>query len=273
MVLPEAEYRTSDLKKIRQFTLMVSESEAQTVPTTWRALCATQIFSKFAGHIATAVRLLPNEQERDVDVSVLAAIARIVIESHDALIYFTQRGLSVEERDFRLTLYEYHSSLESAEVLDRFGFPPGHRWQDFFYQVNRRALSKESFFQGLPAKEQKMLLNGRKAYYWRGQRPKPNFISESHESALYKLLSNHVHTFPLGASFRFGPSESIFGQSSIAFFALEALVMYSAATILAFASFRKRVGQVLSPADKKYLRDVLEQRTLASWLSQASATL
>jgi hypothetical protein len=252
---------------------MVFEYEAQTAPTTWRAVCASQIFSKFTGHIASAFKLLPNEQERDVDVSVLASIARMVIESHDALLYFTQRGLSVEEQDFRLTLYEYHSSFESAAVLDRLGIPSDHHWNDFFVRENKCALSQKSFFQGLPAKEQKMLLEGRKAYYWRGQRPKPKFISESHESALYKLMSNHVHTFPLGATFRFGPSESIFGKSCIAFFALEAIVMYSAATILAFASFRVKVGQVLSAADKKYLRDVLEKRTLANWLSQASATV
>lgn len=274
MSLPDAEFRTDDLRKVALLAARVSESESRSMPSTWRSLCATQVFAKFAIHTATAVRLLPDEQHRTVDVSALAALARIVIECHDALIYFTQKGLSPEEQEFRRELYMFHSSFEAVEILERFGFQPDHesaQWQDVFLRGSEHSLSSLPYFQALPSKEQKMLLSGRKAYYWRGSRPKPAFVKERHESALFKLLSNHVHSFPLGASLRFGGSEAPFGQLYTAFFAVEALVMYSASTLSAFIGFRWKVGRVLASEEKSYLKMLLRDRKLEHWLSAAGA--
>jgi hypothetical protein len=115
-------FRTSDLRHLEKLVQDISGNQKNAFPTTWRSFYATQIFSKFSLHLTSAVRLLPSDTKDIVDVSALAAVARMIIEAHHALLYFTQRGVSTEEFDFRLALHSYHHSLEASNVLKGLGF-------------------------------------------------------------------------------------------------------------------------------------------------------
>ncbi len=272
MKLPEVEYRASELREISALASKVQSAHGEYPPTTWGAYFVTELFLKFAVHLKSVVRLLPDKSYRTVDVSALAAIARVVIESREAIIYFTQRGLSAEEKSFRMALYQYHYSKEYSVVLNRLGFDDLNffsDWNERSLRGNRRQLTSDKYFQQLKPKEQKMLLSGRKAYYWRGNKPAPKFISADHESALYKLLSNHIHSSPLGAAGNFG-SKAPLGRDHVAFFAIEVLVMYSASILQEFLAYRWKLGQSLDMHEKQFLKRALKNNCIEKWIEQAN---
>ena len=154
------------------------------------------------------------------------------------------------------------------EVFSRFGLDESYE----LYSMNKvvansfeRDLRNDSFFLSLSAKEQKVLLSGRRAYYWRGRKPKPKFIDESTESALYKLLSNHVHSFPLGANVRYG-SGGLAGETYAAFYSIETLVVYSASAIQEFCSFRWKLGDQLTEEEWSYIKNIQSEKAMDQWL-------
>lgn len=265
MTQPDVIFRTSELRQVSALVEKVAEAELEGNPSTWRSFCATEIFAKFSRHAQTARRLLPDDSYEVFDVSALAALARIVIECREALLYFTQRGISEKEHNFRIALYQYHSASETSEIIRRLELPS--RPRGAMVVILKRDLCKEPFFKELSPKEQKLLLSGRKAYYWRGSKPKPIFVSEETESALFKLLSNHVHSFPLGATGRFGGGGNIVGNLHTAFFAIEALTVYSASTLLEFTGFRWKLGRILSNDEKRFLKRIRSDKHLEKWLS------
>ena len=272
MELPEVEYRASELREISVLASKVGSSHGEYLPTTWGAYFVTEVFLKFVAHCKSVVRLLPDETYRAVDASALAAMARVVIESREAIVYFTQRGVSEEERGFRMALYQYHYSKEYTVVLARLGFDGSDSfsdWNERFLRGNKRQLTSDKYFQQLKLKEQKMLLSGRKAYYWRGNKPAPKFISADHESALYKLLSNHIHSSPLGAVSNFS-SKAPLGRDHVAFFAIEVLVMYSASILQEFTAYRWKLGQALDTQEKQFLKQTLKNNNIEKWIAQVN---
>ena len=55
------------------------------------------------------------------DLSSLSAIARSIIETHDALAYIAIENITVEERNFRISLWEYHDTNRRLKMLAAIG--------------------------------------------------------------------------------------------------------------------------------------------------------
>lgn len=86
---------------------------------------AEQIFVKLIAHCIVLRKLSPDParraQQEVWDVPSSSAVARCVIEAHDAFEYVVARNSNEPERAFRLLLWEVHDKTRRVKMLDAIG--------------------------------------------------------------------------------------------------------------------------------------------------------
>ncbi|HGF7372173.1 TPA: hypothetical protein AB5E75_003376, partial [Vibrio cholerae] len=82
--------------------------------TSVRAYHAEEVFNKLCLHLKSFQRNLYLEKEEGelVDISVLASISRMIVEASNAVFYFTDRGVSESEVEFRVWLSARHQDVD-----------------------------------------------------------------------------------------------------------------------------------------------------------------
>ncbi|BDV44199.1 hypothetical protein GURASL_31220 [Geotalea uraniireducens] len=272
--MTELKFRTDEIPKIIGIAEKLSTISEFPTGSTSRALHAEEIFNKLILHIASFRKHLAsnNKETGHVDISVLAALARMVIETHNALCYFCDASASKDELDFRIWLYHLHYSCDLRNILSCFNFTDHDSIMSTFEMTGRMSVScleRNVFFTNLTEKEQRQLLLGRKAFYWRGRRPKKSPFSKEMEEGVYKLLSNYVHSFPLGnIMYRGGGSANHLNFYNSAFLIVEVFVSYSAAATLTYCRLRRKLGTRITTEEKAYLNDMATDVPIKEWLSQ-----
>lgn len=266
-------FRTNEIPKILTIARSVSTIREYPTGSTARVLQAEEIFNKLTLQLTSFKKLTTKANEAElVDISALAAISRMIIELHNALCYFCDASASKDEIDFRIWLYNLHYSSDLLKILTKFEFSDDDSIMSTFEMADRmavRCLEENEFFKKLTEKEQKQLLLGHKAFYWRGRRPKGSPFSTKIEEGAYKLLSNYVHSFPLGnMMYRgSGPLNHLNLENS-AFVIVEVCVSYSAAIILTYCGLRRKLGSRISANEKAYLKVMATESPMKEWLSQ-----
>lgn len=118
-------------KEVRDFDAVLEHAKAvshalvgKTCPST-NASYAEQIFVKAISHCLVIRQLVPDpERKRENelwDVASISAVARCVIDAHDAFVYISAIGCSVEETTFRQLLWESHDKTRRASMLRAIG--------------------------------------------------------------------------------------------------------------------------------------------------------
>ncbi|WP_457323303.1 hypothetical protein [Roseateles sp. P5_E11] len=118
-----ADYRS----KLREFDAVLEHGKAVSAALTGQPLSAVhvsygeQIFAKLLSHGIALRRLAPDPTQQPPldlwDLPSMSALARCVIEAHDAFEYIAGHQVPDSERSFRIRLWELHDATRRLKIL------------------------------------------------------------------------------------------------------------------------------------------------------------
>lgn len=199
--------------KVREFDAVleygkaVSQSLVGAAVPSRHAGHGAQIFVKLLSHGAALRRLAPDPNRREAadawDVPSLSALARCVVEAHDAFEYVAGHDVGEAERRFRLRLWELHDQTRRLRMLDGIGS------QDARLEEMRSAVARlqadvaaDAFLATLPAELQaelrRRLARGDPPAFHLGQRQRCALsrVDARWHDAVTMQLSQYAHTLP-----------------------------------------------------------------------------
>ena len=199
--------------KVREFDAVLEYGKAVSAALTGLPMAAPhvsygeQIFVKLLHHGIALRRLAPDPgqqmpQER-WDLPSMCALARCVIEAHDAFEYIAGHPVTESERSFRIKLWELHDATRRLKILGGTGSTnpavPGILADAARLQL---ALEVHEYMASLPAVQQAELrLRLRRNdppdfHLSRRQRCEMSGVDAGWHKAVTMQLSQHVHTLP-----------------------------------------------------------------------------
>lgn len=210
---------------IREFDALVSHLMAvsdslagKTAASVHQSHCE-QILLKLLTHCLTLRKISPDPSgkiQRELwDLPSVSAIARCIIETHDAFLYIGEAQTSSEERKFRLALWQLHDQDRRLKMLDGIG-SKDPRVKDI--EINGAALRDQVMqspcFQELPPDFQSKIRKQNAPHMIFAPRVMcERFgINYDYYNVATMELSQHVHTFPFSVhqlmEFRAGTEEA-----------------------------------------------------------------
>lgn len=186
-------------------TSLSAELAGQNAPSD-REFYATLIFAKLLGHSISLHRLLPSGLAPSCpgktelwDLCSVGSLARVLIESFDALAYIALHNISSDERSFRIVLWYLHAEERRKEMLRLIG-STAPKVTEVEQRVTglRKALIANPIFSTTGRKFQKDIRdeNSPPFHLSRAERCRLSGISHEYYTTAYMHLSAYVHTFP-----------------------------------------------------------------------------
>lgn len=236
-----SDYRTT----AREFDAVLEHGKAASAALTGvvapsaHASYGEQIFVKLLAHCVALRRLAPDPVQpmpRDLwDLPSMSAVARCVIEAHDAFEYIAGHSVSDSERGFRIRLWELHDATRRLKVLARLRSTDpaiaGIRADAARLQL---ALDAHEYLASLPPELQaalrlRLARNDPPDFHLnRRQRCEMSGVNADWHEAITMQLSQHVHTLPFSVhqlmQFQAGTPEALRLMCQPLVFALPFLV-------------------------------------------------
>ncbi len=211
---------------IREFDAVLEHAKAVSAalvgknPSSTNASYAEQIFVKALSHCLVVRQLAPDPTRTRTqelwDVPSISAIARCVIEAHDAFFYVAAMECKADEAGFRVLLWEAHDKSRRAKMLKAIGSTDSRNTQLFREADEYVAkLIDHSFFGVMRKDLQKKVREGEPPAYHLSQREMCAAAEVDHDyyTAVTMQLSQHVHTYPFSVrqlfAFKAGSLDSL----------------------------------------------------------------
>ncbi|MBI2485555.1 MAG: hypothetical protein HYW01_01065 [Deltaproteobacteria bacterium] len=189
---------------------------------TWQEEYASHIFGKICVTVISILRLLPKSSlyvaTNNVaiwDISSVSILTRSLIDAYYAFYYLVVDKIDKNESDFRLILWKLHAECERLKMLELIK-SSNPRISDIRKNIGqlRKQLEANKFFQSLDSRNKKHYINGKKGIFLTHSQISENAgINPDYYKAVYKDLSNYVHTYPFSISqialFRAGQPASL----------------------------------------------------------------
>lgn len=264
--------RIKELKKLHYIALKISPVGKRPTFTTMRTYFAEQIFEKTILIANSYLRLIPNFDQKDphqCDFSSLASLSRNLIELNHIYNYLCKNRLSKEELEFRIYLMGLHNSYEVKKILQKLNFSKDYIEELFFISnmVCQSVLDKNSYFNGLNERVKKELRKGKKAFYQNKLGQKYFLSDQSIESGLYKLFSNHIHSFQLGIQTQFFHSnEAPLNLISLFFLSTEFTITCYADLLRSYMALRWKMCKHISEEDKVFVKHCRKKTQIKEWV-------
>lgn len=181
---------------------------------------AEQIFVKLIAHCIVLRKLSPDParraQQEVWDVPSSSAVARCVIEAHDAFEYVVARNSNEPERAFRLLLWEVHDKTRRVKMLDAIGSDTP-LLDEMKVQAEQmlRGLQRDPLYPSLRRDLQKKITKGAPPASHLSQRElcAECGVDFEYYTAVTMQLSQYVHTFPFAVrqlfTFRAGTLDAL----------------------------------------------------------------
>jgi hypothetical protein len=272
--MKEPNIRIEELFKLEGIATKLSTLDREGVrPTTFRTHYAEEIYNSFILHLKSLIRLLPEKEENPIlvlDPSSLATITRMIIEIHNVFQYLCEKGIEESEFKFRIWLYDFHYHTQIIKILNQLEFDDNatrNFWLTASSNIAERELKNNAFFKSLDSKTQNDLLKGKKAYFWKSYNPKNRPLPKHVESAIYNLLSNSVHSFPLGISNQRSINSGHLNTESLLFITTEAAIIYSASLTKSYVGLRAKLTKELTIEERKYVKQLSKSNQINKWIS------
>ena len=116
-------------------------------------------------------------------------------------------------------------------------------------------IKETDYFKKLSKNEQEQILSGREATF---KMQHISFLDYDIESAVYNLLSNSVHSLPMGLG-SYSPISNVsfssfFDWFSMLVISLKVCIIYSSNVILDYLKLRKKLYVLLTQEDKAFVK-------------------
>lgn len=256
------------VKKLFSITYQALEQQMDFHSSTVRVLHAKDLFEKLPFFLTSFITVYENSFLSNIpDDNTLASISRNIIELRNVFQYVIEYRLSKEESEFRSFSMELHRATREKEILEKLGVDDGNvtlRWGFIL------SLVKENpFCQSLNESERKKVLKAQKPYYWEFMKNKKELFEKGAESALYDLLSNLTHSFPLSNSIRREtPYSLIFSYEKVLAICCEVTIIYSASIVRDYLSLRSTVFRNLIYKEREFLKNCLDPTPLLKFINE-----
>lgn len=196
-----------------------------------------------------------------IDVYGVASLSRDLMEAYDAMHYLYIEPASEPEKEFRSFLQTLHEYSEQETIYNALGIydegPLGGGW-DWIIHTCTQVLKANPIFLGLTDKQQKELLKGRKPFLPSAKpSSKVQYADQVKMRAVYKLLSNMVHSHPMATS-RLVPALRArkLENNDVLRISVTVSVFHLALGIKEYSA-KRRVGSRWTDAEKRYVRKLL----------------
>jgi hypothetical protein len=192
-----------DFDSVLAYGKEVSASTVGMVADTDQKRYGEKIFVKLLAHCMTIRTLAPDPNRAKAnelwDLSSLSAVARSAVETHDSFMHITQTGVTAEESEFRILLWELHDHTRRAKMLAAIGSSS----PDYFEVVSKEQKLYERtlqhpFFLSIRGTYQKKIKDRDPPAFYFSQRDRCVVfrVDPDYYNAVTMQLSQYVHTFP-----------------------------------------------------------------------------
>lgn len=204
-----ADYRSKvrEFDAVLEYAKAVSQSLIGATPPSRHAGYGAQIFFKLLSHSIVLRRLAADPNSREAaelwEVPSLSAVARCVVEAHDAFEYVAGHDVGEPEREFRLLLWELHDKARRLKMLGDIGsrdpLITGFRADTQRLQAD---LGSHAFLATLPAELQaelrRRLARGDPPAFHLSQRQRCALsgVDADWHNVVTMQLSQYAHTLP-----------------------------------------------------------------------------
>jgi hypothetical protein len=192
-----------DFDSVLEHAKAVSASLNGITPTEQYLSYAEQIFVKVLSHCIVLRRMSPDPMRHAPselwDLASVSAIARCVIEAHDAFMYIASASVQTEEREFRLYLWELHDKSRRKKMLELIGSkdPRNSQMAVDVESLHQKVVNHQFFAQLSPGVRKKILDADPPPYHLsQKERCKAAGIDPDYYNAVTMQLSQYVHTLP-----------------------------------------------------------------------------
>ena len=211
---------------VRQFDAVLEYAKAVssslvglTTPSS-NASYGEQIFVTILGQCITLRRLAPDPTRRTSDelwdLPSMCAVSRCVIEAHDSFLYIAGDAVPLSERDFRVSLWEFHDKTRRLKMLEAIGSknPEVDTIRNACPPLMKR-ITDDPMFQSTRRDIQRKVLDGDPPAFHLSQRERCECdgINFDYYNTVTMQLSQYVHTLPFALhqlfSFRAGSVEAL----------------------------------------------------------------
>lgn len=212
--MADGNYTWNDYRaKVREFDAVLEHGKAASAAVSGLTLTAPhvsygeQIFVKLLAHCVALRRLAPDPAQQSPrelwDLASMSAVARCVIEAHDAFEYIAGHAVPESERSFRIRLWELHDATRRLQILAAIGSSdPGVAGIRADAARLQLALGTHEYLASLPAIPQaelrlRLSRNDPPDFHLsRRRRCEMSGVDADWHKAITMQLSQHVHTLP-----------------------------------------------------------------------------
>ena len=177
---------------------------------------ASWVFTKNIAHIYSFDKLLPdiNKANELWDLSSLASIARSIIDAYYVMYYISFETISSEEKEFRFLLFQYHSEKSRYKMLKLMNTTHSLSEIEKDIEILYRKIESSKLFSSLEKTTKRNIKKGEKSRLLTNtELSKKSGINENYYNAVFKHLSNYIHTYPFSindlSTFRAGTEDAI----------------------------------------------------------------
>lgn len=262
----------SRLQTLYSFSKRISIINSAKRASTQRTILLEKMLEKILLHDHSILLLLSvvPEQIQELDVSLIASAARNIMETTNIYFHISQRGIDTDSIEFRVDTMVLNEIYNEIDITKKLGFSQDcvHAQINHCYYKNApERFQKFSQFIQLSTNEQAQVLSGRKSTF---QMKSPHILQEQTESAIYNLLSNSVHSLPLGLSNnsinRTPFFNNFFHAEQLLVIALQVGYIYTAHVVKDYLNLRKPLYSLLKPEEKKILKSYMSITDLENYI-------
>lgn len=190
--------------RLGDYAIKISHSTAGITTDDSRILYADTIFTKLICHAISLRKISPDLNSQTTpelwDLSSASAIARALVESFEALAYISLGNITLDERDFRIKLWELHDFQRRIKMLEQLNSKnPELNIMKNSADLLQEAIIKHSFFSNC-TDDIKRKINKKEAPAFCLSQKARNIqsgINHEYHDTVTMALSQYVHTFPM----------------------------------------------------------------------------
>ncbi|AJS58190.1 hypothetical protein [Paenibacillus sp. IHBB 10380] len=279
--MSDIHYRIKEFYRLIQIGKSISKQNRRQIHTSSiRSFFSETIYEKSLLNANSIINLIPNsnednykESQKYLDISSVASLSRNLIEIHNVYNYMCERGISDDEFNFRFYLSSYHQNFSSERIILTLGIPKSSGYlagYGLFYSESM--LTNNNVFLSLSEGLKRELIKGKKPFLFDRIRKRYSPINKEVESGIYNLLSNSVHTLPIGLFNNSAyPGDSHLDRNNLAFIALETSILFFSTILLDYVKRRNKLSKMLTSEDLIFITEMTKSDNLMNWIKHRSA--
>ncbi|MFX3632886.1 MAG: hypothetical protein ACE3L7_05520 [Candidatus Pristimantibacillus sp.] len=279
--MSDIHYRTKEFYRLIQIGKSISkQNRIQINTSSMRSFFSETIYEKSLLNANSIINLIPNlkmdnlkEAQKYLDISSIASLARNLIEIHNVYNYMCERGISDDEFDFRFYLFSYHQNFSSDRIISTLGIPKSSGYlAGYGLLYSEGMLTNNNVFLYLSDGLKKEIIKGKKPFLFDRILKRYSPINKEIESGIYNLLSNSVHTLPIGLFNNSAyPGDSHLDRSNLAFIALETSILFFSTILLEYVKRRNKLSKMLTSEDLLFINEMTISDNLLNWIERRGA--